>query len=93
VRDEISGVLLGNLEMFEGTGIILPSFSSPMHDLVFHVLTLSGSDLCFFGDVVEAGVRAGPGEGLLRLLQNAIAFAVCVGARFSRGNFLSFGRH
>src|SRR5205807_1226433 len=23
-------VLLGNLEMFEGTGIILPSFSSPM---------------------------------------------------------------
>jgi len=46
-----------------------------------------------FGDVIEAGVRAGPSKRLLRHLQNALAVPLRIGARFSRGNFLSFGGH
>ena len=53
----------------------------------------SRSNACLFGDVVEAGVRAGPGKRLLRHLQNALAVPLRVGARFSWGNFLILGRH
>src|SRR5580658_5559544 len=51
------------------------------------------SNACLFSDVVEASVRAGPSKRLLRHLQNAFAVAQRIGARFSPGNFLSFGRH
>jgi lactam utilization protein B len=53
----------------------------------------SRSDACLFGNVVEAGIRAGPGKRLLRHLQNALAVPLRVGARFSWGHFLILGRH
>ena len=53
----------------------------------------SRSDACLFSDVVEAGIRARPGKRLLRHLQNALAVPLRIGARFSWGNFLMFGRH
>ncbi len=40
---------------------------------------------CLFGDVVQAGVCARPGERLLGDLQNAFAIPQRVGARLSLG--------
>ena len=53
----------------------------------------SRSHPCLFGNVVQAGVRARAGKRLLRHLQNALAVALRVGARFSRDRrFLLFRR-
>src|SRR5580700_187850 len=51
------------------------------------------SNTRLFSNVVEAGIRTRAGKRLLCNLKNAVAVAPRVGARFSRGNFLSLGRH
>jgi hypothetical protein len=46
-----------------------------------------------FGDVIKAGVRAGPSKRLLRHFQNALAVSPRVGARFSRGKLGATSRY
>jgi hypothetical protein len=46
-----------------------------------------------FSNVVEAGVRAGPGKRLLRHLQNALAVPLRIGARFAKSSLSILGGH
>jgi hypothetical protein len=50
----------------------------------------SWPNLCLFGDVVQAGVRAGAGERLLGHLQNALAITLRISARLSPNGLRTF---